>query len=389
MGQIIVGDLRTGRRWKNVPFTKYRWEQRKNQPETIQAEFTLADAEVRALDLRNIATEGKAFLGIVETDDVFPAAGPLLPAHSYDRDTRKVTLSAQGMGGWFQGLPIAPPLAGTIPVEQFVVPDPEDPTGTIPNPALTTAFDGYSLGSIVRGLLAQWMSWPGANLPIVLPPFVAGDHERTGWDAVDFKDLWDAIADITDLEDGIDVAFPARWNQARTGVEWDLRTGTAAQPRFRATTVHRWDLSVEQPNTRGLKATAGPGVLASTAFYTGGRSTDVALVERATDTHLTDLGFPLRITVDQSHSTVSRRTTLRGYANEAVRLGRHLPRFITFQTRKDAAPYFGQYNLGDACELIIRNDPWLPDGDYQQEIVALGGDHTPWVTVTTEEIPSA
>ena len=385
MSQVIVGDLRTGRRWQNVPFQTYRWEQRRNQPETLSCTIDMSDIGVRAKNFRNTATEGKSFLAIIENGDVFPAAGPMLQPE-YDQDEAELTLSAFGMGGWFAGLPILPPLGASIPTTQFVVPDPADNTATIPNPALATSFTNLTYGSMIRKVIAQWMGWPGGDLPIVLPDSVAGTAMRDTVNGVDFKDIAAWVSDITKLEDGVDVAFDPRWIASRLGVEWLLRTGTPQQPRFRSPTVHRWDLSVEQRNTRKFNDSADGSTRASIAFFTGGRSSDVALVERAADPYLTDLGFPLRVTVDTSHSTESQRPTLNAYARQEVALGRRSTRFYTFQVRKTSTPMFGQYRIGDLCDLVFRKDPYIPDGTYRREIAALSGDQGDWITVTTSEV---
>ncbi|MFP7833140.1 hypothetical protein [Marisediminicola sp. LYQ134] len=386
MTEVVVGDLRTGRRWQTVPHVTCRWAQRRNQPETLSAVIPIREPVVQRLDMRNTATEGKSYLGIIEADDTFPAAGPMLEP-SYDRDRGLLTLTAVGMGSWFNGLPVLPPLADTINPAQFVVPDPTDSSATIPNPALATSFTDLSFGSIVRGLIAQWMAWPGGELPIVLPDVVPGTHELT-IEGIDFKEIWDAIADITKQDDGIDVALIPRRVADRLGVEWVLRTGTNEQPRFRSETIHRWDLTVSQESVRALKVESNAASMASTAFFTGGRSADVALVERANDPYLTDLGYPRRIMVDSSHSTVEKRATLRAHANEAVKLGRVASRFWSFQVRKDGNPRFGEYQIGDLCQLLVKDDPYIPDSGhkgYLREIAAMSGDQGPWVTITTSE----
>lgn len=390
MGTVFIADLLTGRRIVPIPFVSYTWSQRRNRADECSVVVTVLDEDVQALDLRNSATLGKTAIAIVETvegGEWFPSAGPLgLP--SYDRDKGTMTLPGKGIRRYFEDRNVLPVAALTIDPALFVIPDPSDATKTIPNPAVRTTLSGWSRGTLIKKLIQQAMSWPSSSLPIVLPADVVGTHGNT-IEGIAFKSVDSAVNDIINLENGPDVAMTGRFQADLRGVEWVLRTGSDEQPEIRSESVHRWVISAEQSSTRGLHVDWNGDGLASVSWATGGRSSDVALVERVSDSTLTNAGFPLRETVDTSHIDVSERPRLRDYAAANLGQAQGAVEVWTFEVKKDEKPYLGQYNIGDRCDLIIVGDPVVPDSPptgYRREIVALSGDDGDWVTVTTVDV---
>lgn len=392
MATVFIADLLTGRRIVPIPYVSYTWSQRRNRAEECTVVVNVIDEDVKVLDLRNAATVGKTALAIVEEiggGEWFACAGPL-GQPSYDRDKGQKTLPGKGIRRFWEDRTVLPVAALTIDPALFVIADPSDTTKTMPNPAVATVLTGWSFGTLIKKILAQMMAWPASALPIVLPADVVGTHEKT-YDGVDFKSVDSAIADIIARENGPDVAVPARYQADRRGVEWVLQTGTDEQPEIRSQSVHRWVISAEHTSTRGLKVDWDGDGLASVSWATGGRSSDTALVERASSTFLTDAGFPLRETLDTSHTDVVDRTTLADYAGANLGRAQGAVELWVFQVKKDEPPYLGQYNVGDWVDLIIEGDPEIPDsppGGYRREIAALSGDEGLWVTVTTVEVGS-
>jgi hypothetical protein len=380
--RVLIGDFRTGRRILDLPFSSVSWDKRRNRPETLSVTTTLLDPDVRALDLRNAGSPVKAFMAVLE-GDYFCGAGPIW-GHEYDQDSGALSMTAAGAGSWLHHRTVLPALAAGIDPALFVVPDPADTSKTMANPALATTVTGAWLGTIMKRLVQQALSWPGGGAPFVLPDDVAGIHERT-YDGLDLIPVGEAIEALGDVENGPDHELTPRFASDRLGVEWLLRHGSPTQPQLRATAIHRWDLSAASRSARGLKVTVDGSSMTGLAWATGGRSSDSAIVERFTGNALTAAGYPLLETVDSSHTSVSERATLRSYAAERVRLGQTPGELWTFEVRKDSAPSFGEYGIGDLCKLIIRNDPFIPDGDYVREIAGLSGDEGDWVKITTTE----
>lgn len=388
--RVIVGDLLTGRRIVDIPWSDVKWSRLRNAPGSVSCTVPMRDPDVRALNLRNAATAGKTFLAVVEERDggdwVAEAGQLLQPA--YNRDAGSLELKANGIWSYLTGFrTVLPATARTIPVEQFLVPDPADPSKTIPNPALGTALSGWERGTIIKKLLEQALTWPGGGIPVVLPADRAGTRQKN-YDGTDFKSLGAAITDLMQTDGGPDVQFSPRYQADRRGIEWLLRTGTEAEPNLRSQTIHRWDLTVTDGSIRGITVDYDASVLGDVAWSTGGGNDDAAMVERAADGYLTSLGYPLMEIVDTSRTTVSLRSTLAQYARENLARGRGVNELWKFKVRKDQRPFLGEYDVGDRCAVIIRDDPFLPDSPptgWVREIAALDGDGGDWVTITTME----
>lgn len=387
MTRVIVGDFRTGRKWKDLPVLDATWERRRNTAETITAKVTLRDRDVRALGLRNAAAPGKAFLAVLE-GDTFMGAGPIWRKTWLD-DEGTLSLRAAGMWSWADHRSILPATALTAETSSFLVADPADATKTMPNPALRTALSNLSYGSIVKRWLAQAMSWPGGAVPLVLPADEPGTRRREAIEGTDFKNLGDAISDITEVENGPDVLFQPRWTEDRLGIEWVLQTGTETQPQIRSASLHRWDLGLAESSMSGLTVIEDASNVASVAWVTGGRTADTALVQRAVSPRLTDAGYPLLERVDSSHTSVSEPPTLAMYAAEIVRVNDRPGEQWSFKVKKGMAPRIGEYNIGDRVQLHVRNNLYIPDsppGGYVREISGLSGNLGADVTVTTAEV---
>lgn len=391
MTRVIIGDLLTGRNIVDVPFLSYSWSRRRNRPETLSCVVTLTDPDIRDLGLRNAATGGKVFLAIVEEfagGEWFAGAGQMNKP-SYDSNSGTLTLTAAGIWAYLYKRMILPPSALTLDVEDFLIPDPSDATKTIPNPAAGTYLSGWSHGTLIKKWIEQALAWPNGDVPIILPADVVGTHERN-IQGTDFKPVGEAITDRTRIEGGPDVEFPARYQADRKGVEWPLRVGTDDQPALRSASVHRWDLSVDQTSTRRLKVTPDSEMLGSLSWAAGGRATDEAIVERAYDSALLDAGFPLQEIVDTTHTDVSLRPTLLRHAVDNLTRGQGETEVWSFEVRKDASPFLGEYSVGDYVDLIVKDDLFIPDSPpgvpYRREIAALSGSQGDWVKITTAEV---
>jgi hypothetical protein len=133
--------------------------------------------------------------------------------------------------------------------------------------------------------------------------------------------------------------------------------------------------------------------MGSRAWLTGGNQSDDVLVSRSYDPTLVNAGFPLMELIDTSHQSVSRQSTLDGWASAATLAGRGTTETWSFTveawpTDEDgdpAGPQADTYNTGDFAKLIVqkydpvtgRGDPYLRDGgEFPQRIIGRSGDET-------------
>lgn len=366
MTRYILGNLRTGRRILDLPVLTGPWDVRLNTAGSVTCTVDMNDPDVQRLDLRNTSTPTQTFLGVVEGDRIMEA-GPIW-TRNYDRDTRRLTLGAKGMGSYFNYRLILPLLAQTLGVDQWTIPDPSDPRETIPNPLISTALSGLSLGTIAKRLIEQARSWTGGDLPIVFQPDESADRERT-YLGVDFKPVMEAIEDLANVIGGPEFAFTPRFTEDMLGVEWLFRTGTEAQPLITSQSHPVWNATRPESPVSDLSVSEDGSKLLSLGWQVGGRQDATVLVARAYDPMLVDAGFPLMEAIDGSHSSVSEQSTLDGWAAAAVRSGQRAREVWSFTAKANprdedgnpAGPLLGQYQVGDFADLVM--DRWHPATD--------------------------
>jgi hypothetical protein len=381
----LIGDLRTGRKLLDLNVLgESKWSTEVNGAGGITAHITLRDPDMIALELRNAATVGKAFIAVVDNGVIHPCSGPIW-SHEYDADSGRLTITGGGMWSYFDHRILIPVLADSV---AFMIPDPEDPTKTIPNPALDTNLAGLDLGSIAKRLVQQARAHTGGNVPVILEDDRAGIHEKN-YVGTDLTVIGDALENLVNLDNGPDIEFTPRFTADLLGVEWVLRTGTEDQPQLFSESTHVWDYVAAQRSIRGLQVKVSGSKMAGRAFATGGRSANKALFARYTNTPMTAAGYPLLETIDSSHSTVSRQSTLDRYAKESARTGSKPIEFWTFEVQADQSPLAGEYRAGDYCLVKVSGDPYIPNGIYRRRLMELSSDGAgKWIKVTTGEVYS-
>jgi len=406
--RVLIGDLLTGRRILDIPYSKLSWSVSRNAAESISLTVPLTSRLVRRLDLRNATTPAKTFMAVL-LDDVPIAAGPIW-RRQYAKATGLLDLAAAGMWSYFDHRHIIPALAAS----QGVV----DPvTGESINDTVLT---NLSYGTIAKRIVQQARTWTGGNVPIVFQDDEAGTYTRTYLGAT-LKKVGEALADFIDLRNGIDIRFQPRFTSDRLGIEWVLQTGTLTQPYLRSPQVHRWDYTVPKPSIRNLSEVEDASRMAGLAWFTSGRQEGTALAVQSSDGVLAGAGYPLLELADASHSDVTIEATLQEYADNAILLGRAPMSAWSFEAKASGSPRAGQYWPGDLAEILVGDDPWLgnrwgttvptdllpapdlypsddllPDGGsfyfppkpvtHVREIASISGDEkSRWVSVVTEE----
>ncbi|ODA89820.1 hypothetical protein ATY41_04015 [Leifsonia xyli subsp. xyli] len=351
----------------------------------------MQDPDVQALDLRNTASKGKAFLGVVE-DDTIKACGPIW-TRSYNQPDRTLQIGAKGLMSLFDHRLVIPLLAESLDVTQWTIPDLADNTKTIANPLLTTQYTAIWWGTMAKRLVQQTLARTGGNLPIVFQADEidgVADHTKT-YLGVDFKPVGEALKQLTELQGGVEINFAPRFTTDGLGVEWFMQTGTVAQPLIYAKSVSSWNVTVDDSPVSDFQIDEDGTMLGSFSWGTGGRQADDVLVSRAYDSTLIDQGFPMMEIVDSSHSTVSIQSTLDKYAAQNAINGRGSEETWSFTVEarptdddgNPAGPWVNSYNVGDFCDITIApyhpttgvGDPYLTSGGtFRRRIVSISAD---------------
>lgn len=410
--KLFVGELTTGRKIIPIPALSGSWDIRRNRAGSLSCDVVLSDvsrpsegfypgedvypgddllpgagSKNRDLDLRNNAAVGRSFLAVAEGDRIF-AAGPIWD-HTYDSDSRRLHIEAEGMWSMLMRRFILPVAVETVSLLITA----GDDAGK-PNPAVATVFTGKSWPFIVKGILQQGFARANGALPIIFGADGTGAHDKS-YDAASFKSQGEAVMDLTELADGPEVEFRPFFNSSLSGVEWLAMVGDDTQPEITSVgNPHRFDFTAPKGNVRGLKVKSSARELSSEAWATGGRQAAVALISRAASDLLTAAGYPRFESLSNAHSTVSEQSTLDAYAQSDLALGSHVSEWWEWETRmglddkgKPVVPDVSSLWLGDRVNVILRGNPYLPDGPHARRIAALSGSiGSPWVKVTTDAV---
>lgn len=393
--RYIIGEIATGRRIVNLPAVSGSWANDLDTPDSLSAVLKLNNAVALGLDLANAATTPKNYLAAIDTgpfgeDRAVLASGPIW-ATSYNRPNQTVQLTAKGFETLFDHRNVLPLAALTLPVTDWTIPDPADPSGvgTIPNPAVATAYTGLSYGGIAVSLVAQALAWPGASLPLVLPAIETGTREKR-YEGAAFKKLGQALTDLTNIENGVEMRFSGRFTSDGLGLEWVMEVGTAAKPLLYSDTVQTWNVTAKESPVADLTVERNGSDVAGISWAVGGRADDTVLLSRALNPALTANGFPLMETLDSSHADVVLQPTLDAYAVANLATSAAPVETWTFSVkahpldrgRNVAGPQLENYKVGDFIRLHIdpydtatdKGDLYFPQGgDFPLRIVGLSG----------------
>lgn len=342
------------------------WSAQLNRPDALSCSIDMNDRDVRKLDLRSSATPLKTVMLARNDDGVILAWGLLKDPREWDEDTKTLSLEAAGIWStYFGSTIIGPATALTAPL---ITLDPEGFPRV--NPALNTAFTGWSLGTIGKKLVAQRLTWPGSPTVFDLPADQVGTHDRTDYLFAQLKTVGTALTDLTKVENGPDFAFDAQYSGL--GLRYVMRHGSEAQPRIGAD-VGVWSLGGDSPIT-GLKIKDGADV-GSAAWLPGGKQAGSAIFSRTLDATTIAAGYPSLDLVDTSHSDVGVQANLDDYGLALMRNGTKPTKDLSFTVRADASPALGAYRPGDTITLDFPEDhPWATSIPIR--ITSISGDET-------------
>jgi hypothetical protein len=372
--RLIAADIVGGGNVIDIPFFGGSYENVLNSPGSLDASVPLYDEAVQKIGVPNLTNPARTMLGLL-INNRFQQLGPIWK-HSYSRNRRTLTLKASGVWSYWNYRALLPRVADTEPL---LLPDSAEP-----NPATNLRFAGMDYGTIAKRAVELVNDRPGQMLPMVYEADRAGLRERNVTGA-DLKSTGGFLEDLTNVINGPDIMFEGEWDDLEDNVRIRMRTGTEFEPRlFQLGKEHRWDYSVADGAVRGLEVDVDGQDMADTAWTTGGRSADMAMVDRQYNPEFRRLGYPRLDYVDSSHSTVVENETLSSYGLETLRRSGKPTSFWSFEVRSDRTPVIGEYKVGDYCLVIVKGDPYIADGEYRRRIVAIGGDFKgKWIKITT------
>lgn len=368
--RALLFETRTGNPVVDLECTAWSCDTGILAPDKIDLTVPAYTRRARAMDMRGLLTPFKYSVALVDEtvrgDRVVVAAGPIVQVVTNQDDDGSGTWKVMCYGperlleyrhvrlhpGW--------PLVDTLGL----------PTGTY-----DMNFTGLEYGTIMKRLVAESEKWVGGDLPIMFEADRAGTRERN-FAAIDGKPVTDALDEIADLENGVEYDFHPVINDVDE-VSWVFRTGTDTVRTISGALVPVWNLGGVAQDVRGYERTLSPDAVATGTVFTGGKDNDRVMVAAATDSTLTDDGWPRVEVWDSSHSSVSVQDTLQGWADG--RLSGPTER-VKFDVHRDQAH---RLRHGDQVMLQAQGHWDMPDGETWWRVLSVSrSSSTPdWVGV--------
>ncbi|MCG7285351.1 hypothetical protein MHY85_05095 [Cellulomonas sp. ACRRI] len=405
MRSILVGEVRTGRRITQIPVSDASWSVKHRATGEISIDIPLDADEFRTFER---AYYGGLYPGpgVFPSDFTFPESAT--PIWKPTGGLRAEFLSAIEPARCFLAV-----LEGDYVIEAGPIWSWEFPFGgklTVKARGMRSLFEhryvmgnlasawaewaqtysNLSLATIAKRLVQLTESVSGGDLPIVLPADEAGVNTRT-YLGSDLSTVLSRLDDLSDVIGGPDIAFEPRLTADRMGVEWVMRTGTAADPLLHQTgDDHVWDSRVPAGGVSGLSVSRDATGVAQQAWVTGGGADEALLMARRTPAQigapdLRNYGFPLLETSD-ARSTVSEQATLdkwaEGNLSAALRPTQTWKMSAlaapTDRQGTPAGPQLGAYRPGDWAKVWVpKTHPLLglllPEGFHRARVLNISG----------------
>jgi hypothetical protein len=361
-----VADFITGRHIADLPvMTGASWSRTLNKADAVTCRLDVRDDDIRDLDIRSITSPKKMVL-FARTDDDTTLAWGVISGRDWNDTEKTLGLRASGGLQYFNQRIIAPLAAKTEPLVL---------TNGKPNTALDTVYTNRSLASVARSLVEQAVAWPGSPA-FTLPAVGTGDQDRT-YKLLDFKTVGAALTDLTNLEDGVDIAFDARRYDGPNGpaLEYIMRIGNP----YLGVDVGSWPVGGPASPVTGLTVDDEGADIATSGWMTGGKSdSKVVASRRFNDTLLTRGGYPPLDLVDTSRNSVSSQRTLDGYNGENLSHADGPYRSLSFSlSTGETALGLGGFGPGDWVTLdVAAGNYYITPGEIRVRVMAVSGDET-------------
>ncbi|MCI2959560.1 hypothetical protein MN032_17890 [Agromyces atrinae] len=338
---VFGGDLRTGDILvRAIPASAASATETVNDAGeiTCTVRLPMRDPVTHAVtDIVNQLIPGRSFIGI-DVDGEIVNAGPIW-TDTYDFESKKLEFRAAGLWSYWDHRFVMQVLAG----------------GQLPRDV--TATWTTSLRTQAKRLVQLAQSWTGGAVPVVFEADIAGTNERE-YPGSDLITVGDALANLTRVIGGPDIAFRPRYRADRLGVEWVMMTGDPVLSQDGAD--HVWDISVPGASVKGASISRDATQLATHGYGTGDTIDDVELQAKASDSTLIDAGYPV-LQASTSRSSVRELPTLQGHTTELVRSGIAPLETLSFAARVDRTPKASDVRAGDLAQINLgKHNPRKP-----------------------------
>jgi hypothetical protein len=246
--------------------------------------------------------------------------------------------------------------------------------------AQSVSFTNFDHGSIMRGIVAHVQGLPEGDLPITLQASRSGSRSRT-YHGHDLAMAGQRIQELAGVDTGTEFLFLPRFAEGvTTHVEWDMLTGTEANPQL--TNLVPWRLNGTAPGQTVVGEVTVEDTAAdtcTTAWAKGAGEEKAAVIRSATDPSLTDGGWPRLDGLVTNESTDG--SIVQSYADGALAKMRRPARAVRVEV--SAAWWWSRGGrVGDSVRLT-KDHRVLGPLDFTSRILSVAWDITSrWVVLT-------
>jgi hypothetical protein len=370
---VSFGDLRTGQLVGGpLPVTAASFTSTLNDAGSATGiTLNLSNSALARVDIRRLTAPARKFVFIEYGQPgrvMLPVWGGPVWSQSYSRKDRTVSIGAAGIASIFDHRKVVRALGADKAVAKS-----------------NLSYQDYSYPSLAIALVKQAQQYTGGDLPIVMPSVTGGgghDRQWFGWELQWCGELLDSLSS---LDGGPDIAFTAHRKTAGSNfVEWVMRLGDESTPEIKQDGPDWvWDDTVHDSSVTDISSDVDGSKLGTRVWVPGDGIESDRIVGSAEDLTLVQAGYPMLDAEDTTHTSVTLQSTLDGYATEMLRARAHPAETWKLTVRADRGPVLGTYQPGDYARILLRGDPFLPDGTHRVRILEVSGSLDHRVSLTT------
>jgi hypothetical protein len=337
--RYLFADLITNDILAEIPLTNVSFTQSLNTPGSFSGSILGSDANELGYDIAGSTIPSRTAI-YVDRDGVLIWGG-IIWLRTWDSDTQHYLFSAREFGSYFERRRI---------------------TGAYMSSAQALVYDTEDQLFIAQDLLYLAQQVSGGDIGVVIPSNISGINATRVYYSYEFKDVWGAIKDLSNQQDGfdfnIDVAYDGAFEPRKyaetaypyRGVTYDATSPSALVFEFPGNiTTYEW------PDDGSI--------VANTMYGIGPQSNEAKI--RATAVSPIDqiaAGYPLL------EDTVSYTDQYDPNLLAEQTLGEVTAKQIPVVTPKIVIPAYvspvlGSYKTGDECLLRITDDRFPSNGN--------------------------
>ena len=357
------GDFRTGALFGSLPCTAFSWTSELRAAGTVNV---TVPACPEAAGLWSELQDGRALVVVEWAEDFGSRILWASPVVARSLGESSVTVGGSGIFGHLCRVKLVP----NVPASQVAK-----------APGMTFTGD---MGTIMRGMVAQVMSRPSFDLPIILEPARSGTRTQTYY-GYERATAGQRISELAEHQNGPDFAFLPRFaDSSNTSVVWDMVTGTETAPLLNRTAgipIVVDGTAPGQDTVRTVTWESSAGAMGTTVWAAGGGTEAGSVIRAAVDTSLTNQGWP-GMDADSDVSTDSEDGAyVQAVADGALARLRRPLRSVRASVR--ASFWWGQdARLGDSVRVMF-DHPIAGRIDVTSRLLAESGDiASEWVELT-------